>query len=279
LRRLQAQLLPLDSEAQRNLLRAQAGLAQAQGEAGLLSAQAQMRNAETSASLALPTIADIESQTALRRLQTQLLPQDSEAQRNLLRAQAGLAQAQGEAGLLSAQAQMRNAETSASLAPSAIADTEAQTALRRLQAMQIPLDSEIQRDLLRAQADQARANARFTNEQAITEAARDNVRAFLGAFDLSRGTNLLGAMKPRPLTAPKTMPAPEPAPSRIRRGRRLGFATGTARVPGKGSPKKDTVPAKLAPGEAVLNAAAAEMLGRGLIAALNAQGARQLGMI
>lgn len=71
---------------------------------------------------------------------------------------------------------------------------------------------------------------------------------------------------------------------------RLGFATGTEsvpevnlkkgtpKVPGKGSPKVDSVPAKLAPGEAVLNAPAADMAGRGLIAALNKVGAQKLGM-
>lgn len=56
------------------------------------------------------------------------------------------------------------------------------------------------------------------------------------------------------------------------------FKKGTARVPGKGSPKKDTVPAKLAPGEAVLNAPAAEAVGRDNIAAANRRGAMQMGM-
>lgn len=56
------------------------------------------------------------------------------------------------------------------------------------------------------------------------------------------------------------------------------FAKGTARVPGKGDPRKDTVPAKLAPGEAVLNKPAADMAGRGLIAALNKLGAQKMGM-
>ena len=60
---------------------------------------------------------------------------------------------------------------------------------------------------------------------------------------------------------------------------KLGFAKGTAMVPGKGTGKVDTVPAKLAPGEAVLNKAAAEAMGRGLIAALNAAGARKMGMV
>jgi hypothetical protein len=59
----------------------------------------------------------------------------------------------------------------------------------------------------------------------------------------------------------------------------LTFAAGTAKVPGKGDGTKDTVKAKLAPGEAVLNKAAAEGMGRGLIAALNMAGARKMGMV
>lgn len=61
-------------------------------------------------------------------------------------------------------------------------------------------------------------------------------------------------------------------------GHPFGYKRGMARVPGKGSPKKDSVKAKLAPGEAVLNAQAAEMAGRDNIAALNRQGAQQMGM-
>jgi hypothetical protein len=41
----------------------------------------------------------------------------------------------------------------------------------------------------------------------------------------------------------------------------------------------DTVKAKLAPNEAVLNREAADMLGRGLIQALNSVGAQKMGMV
>ena len=47
---------------------------------------------------------------------------------------------------------------------------------------------------------------------------------------------------------------------------------------GKGSPKKDTVPAVLAEGEAVLNAGAAAILGRDKIAALNKEGVKKMGL-
>lgn len=58
-----------------------------------------------------------------------------------------------------------------------------------------------------------------------------------------------------------------------------GFAKGLVRVPGKGSGKKDKVLVKLAPGEAVLNKAAADKMGRGLIGALNKMGAKKMGLV
>lgn len=60
---------------------------------------------------------------------------------------------------------------------------------------------------------------------------------------------------------------------------RLGLAGGTARVPGQGDGTVDKVPAVLAPGEAVLNRAASDALGRGLIAALNGAGRQKMGMV
>jgi hypothetical protein len=48
-----------------------------------------------------------------------------------------------------------------------------------------------------------------------------------------------------------------------------GYSSGTSHVPGQGDGTVDTVPAMLAPGEAVLNKGAAEHMGRGMIAAVN----------
>jgi hypothetical protein len=55
-----------------------------------------------------------------------------------------------------------------------------------------------------------------------------------------------------------------------------GYSKGTAKVPGKPNGNKDTVKAKLAPGEAVLNKGAAEHMGRGLIGVLNAIGQHKM---
>lgn len=70
----------------------------------------------------------------------------------------------------------------------------------------------------------------------------------------------------------------ELAPKKKNKGYTL-LKKGTAKVPGKGDGTKDTVPAKLAPGEAVLNKAAAEHLGRGLIKMLNQYGMHKMGMV
>ena len=55
------------------------------------------------------------------------------------------------------------------------------------------------------------------------------------------------------------------------------FKAGTEKVPGKGTGKVDTVPAMLAPGEAVLNKGAAEHMGRGNIKQLNQIGLAKMG--
>lgn len=67
--------------------------------------------------------------------------------------------------------------------------------------------------------------------------------------------------------------------ARDRAKKGTGYKRGVTKVPGKGSGKVDTKPAMLAPGEAVLNKAAAEHLGRGVIKALNALGRQKMGMV
>jgi hypothetical protein len=69
-------------------------------------------------------------------------------------------------------------------------------------------------------------------------------------------------------------PAANPTPKSGVRPK--GYSEGTAKVPGKGNPGVDKVPAILAPGEAVLNQGAANHMGRGAIAALNALGAHAM---
>lgn len=59
----------------------------------------------------------------------------------------------------------------------------------------------------------------------------------------------------------------------------FGFSHGTSAVPGQGTGTVDTTPAMLAPGEAVLNKAAAEHLGRHTIDLLNALGQVKMGTV
>lgn len=73
--------------------------------------------------------------------------------------------------------------------------------------------------------------------------------------------------------------APATKKGRLGLGIGTSLKKGTEKVPGKGDGTKDTVPAKLAPGEAVLNKAAAEFMGRGLIKKLNEMGMHKMGMM
>ena len=70
------------------------------------------------------------------------------------------------------------------------------------------------------------------------------------------------------MASPMAGGAPAPMPMS---GQPLGMMGGATVVPGQGSGNVDKVPAMLAPHEAVLTHGAADALGRGKIAALNAK--------
>jgi hypothetical protein len=57
----------------------------------------------------------------------------------------------------------------------------------------------------------------------------------------------------------------------------MTFKRGTTRVPGRGDPRIDKIPAVLAPGEAVLNKPAADAIGRARIASANRRGVAAMG--
>jgi hypothetical protein len=111
-----------------------------------------------------------------------------------------------------------------------------------------------------------------------------DTRAFSGSPPIERTSGPLvdvGAGKAIDAAAAKAKPEKqssllddENSPMR----RPLFASKGMTKVPGKGSPKVDKVPAMLAPGEAVLNAPAAKMMGRGLIKKVNAAGQKKMGM-
>ncbi len=98
------------------------------------------------------------------------------------------------------------------------------------------------------------------------------------SYDITKG--LLKNLNSSPSSI--TGAPPSYGPTSLTPGMKEGeiklYSSGTPRVPGHGDGTVDTVDAKLAPGEAVLNKAAAEMLGRGLIDLLNKHGMLQMGM-
>ena len=97
--------------------------------------------------------------------------------------------------------------------------------------------------------------------------------AFGGGFSAGPAQIDLSSLSPRQLEGL----TPEQRAGATNSGGGLpGFSMGTSKVPGKGSPKVDSVKVKLAPGEAVLNAGAAEHMGRDLIDVLNAMGMRKM---
>lgn len=75
-----------------------------------------------------------------------------------------------------------------------------------------------------------------------------------------------------------TFAAGTPDIPRFNLGTSENYKKGKGKVPGKGDGTKDTQPAMLAPGEAVLNKGAAEHLGRHNIDLLNAIGLSKMGM-
>lgn len=80
---------------------------------------------------------------------------------------------------------------------------------------------------------------------------------------------------PKPMQGPQTLSQTAAGTSRVPA---VKAQAGMTRVPGQGPSNVDSVPAMLAPEEAVLNAPAADMVGRGLIEALNQIGAMKMGM-
>lgn len=188
---------------------------------------------------------------------------DSEFSRLLQRKYDILGQEAGS-GRISAEASAQNAATTASLAPSAIERDMAEAERLRTLTGLMPAESASRIGLESSQAAVNRVTAQpLTAEQ------------FIAAYDLGTGSSSRG-MRRRSVFDPDR---PARTGLGLDMGTPLSFAKGVSKVPGKGDGTQDTVKAKLAPGEAVLNKAAAEGMGRGLIAALNAAGARKMGMV
>lgn len=171
----------------------------------------------------------------------------------------GAAQVGAPASMLNAQASMVRSNADMGALP--IQQQRADADLITAQALRsrVPFENDVNASV----AERNRAGTRWIGDP----------RDFNSLRQQPATSANFNAFTETPFTTIKTKPSDDPL---NRTG--LGYKRGTARVPGKGSGKVDTVDAKLAPGEAVLNKRAAEMVGRGNIAALNARGAQQMGL-
>lgn len=217
---------------------------------------------------------------------------------SLARRKYDIMQQQANASTTNAQASQLDAQTRAGLAPATADLSRAQTGQVLAETAGLPAMQQSQNDLRAAQtagiqSDIGLANFFLDNR----DDGRFTVEQRAAAMADRTGTAMPDASLLRGAVRPRARPAglSAPAQTSVQTNRGLGnsaattvprvddafqnYAKGTARVPGKGSPKKDTVKAKLAPGEAVLNAEAAETMGRGLIAALNQMGAQKMGLV
>ena len=197
------------------------------------------------------------------------------AQNDALRASYTGTTANSQAAL--ARAQALGATTSANLAPGL---AKSQIGLQATQAGENV-----------ARAGYYGSQSGFTDAQTAMERAKlrsgrymtDAIAANIGANIPQPSVTPPPAPQPSSMLSPSPMTSSPPSNPSDDEEDDLGlggwrFSKGTARVPGKGSGKVDTVPAKLAPGEAVLNKGANDAMPQGLVAALNAMGAAKMGL-
>jgi hypothetical protein len=190
-----------------------------------------------------------------------------------LGAQAGMYEAQSKRPLYSAEAGLNNAQAAGIPQNIAIARQQANTAQFGEMA-RAPLYG-AQANLENTQAQLAPGSALAQNNLAGAQAGSMNAQT--GVTNMHLGPTTLDAQLWLNQNPSKTLTDYFAAhPGQAPAGH---LATGTSRVSGKGSGMVDTVQAKLAPKEAVLNAGAAEHLGRPVIQALNAIGVAKMGMV
>lgn len=140
--------------------------------------------------------------------------------------------------------------------------------------MSVDPNAALQQELLQAQIKNTLASTNATNTQ--TSNAEDANLMQKKLFD--QMYNFDGPTKQQ-LEADTQADIQLQKEAEERKAKMPGAKRGLTKVPGKGSGKVDTKPMMLAPGEAVLNKAAAEHLGRGVIKALNALGRQKMGMV
>lgn len=204
-----------------------------------------------------------DAQAGLYRTQSQLMPEEQAAR---ARAQ----QTAANASMLSAQGSNTLANANAShltaMTPSQIGLTQAQTGLLTEQTHGQSLENNIYADPQMVGRLFQGIGVPVDYSQRTTPATGSAAPATGDRARISTGQSTL--------TQKSTLDMDENGNPKYPQG----HAKGTAQVAGKGSGKVDTVPAMLAPGEAVLNKGAAEHMGRDNIKSLNAVGLLKMGM-
>jgi hypothetical protein len=192
----------------------------------------------------------VQSQASLDAVRAGLMPQQTNNEGMLQRAQAGHLDAQ--TGMV------------APLAQASIGASRAQTGLFGAQANHLDAQTGMVSPLGQASIDTSRAQTGLLGAQ--TDLARqDSSPAGQSAKELAGNLWSLNN------TA-------NPFTGYFGRGAVKGYASGTSDVPGPGNGAQDSVPAELAPHEAVLNQGATAHLGPQLIDVLNALGAHKMAM-
>lgn len=173
------------------------------------------------------------------------------------------------------EAEARQLNTRSNLMPG---ESASEQALRAAQASKLGMETNLMPG--QVQADISKTYAGIDNQRGALDLARQRGFADMGLDFAKQNMMDQHSLLQNQLTGFQYGQAASPAGRDLMEmvaKRFYGFSDGTAHVPGHGDGTVDTVPAMLAPGEAVLNKSAAEMLGRGMIALLNKLGQADMG--
>jgi hypothetical protein len=181
---------------------------------------------------------------------------------------------QGHAALTAADAAQQQAAAAQRRAEAEAQQAAAQAAYLNAQAGQVAPNAESERALRGSQGNVF--NEEATKQHQLNQIMPGFLQKYLGGRmgipEIGGGQPTLDDLADPYHFSRGTADVPASPQERAHFHGLLKAMNGANRVPGKGSGNVDTVPAMLAPGEAVLNKHAAELIGRDKIAAANAIG-------
>ncbi len=189
-----------------------------------------------------------------------------------------------DAAMLSAQAQAAGVGPATMHGQAALTQAAGQAAYDRSLAQKNAAETQQVAPTAQSERNRTAATAYYLRRQGQGINTTANEPGNYGDAALNKLHNILngvGTQYDTPLASPTVT-----APPNVSVDPLAGFATGTANydagtshIPGQGSGKVDTVPAMLAPGEAVLTKGAAEEVGRDKIKQLNTKDNIKRGMV